>query len=75
MRKESIKTKKNKVRKILKTDEKIEKVQKLANSVESLNRIISETLYIQKGIAIDIKNFTLMSVPNAKELLSSRNNL
>ena len=64
MEKDSMKTRKAKIKKVLKTDGKVKEIQRLAGSVESLNKIISETLYIQRGIAIDTKNFTLMSVPS-----------
>lgn len=68
------KAKKNQINKILKTSKKVKKVQGLTREVESLNKIISDTLYIQKGIAVDIKNFTLMSLPDDKELFDNHNN-
>lgn len=72
MKKQLRRDKQAQIEKILKTTKQVKEVQKLAGSIESLNKIISETLYIQKGIAVDTKNFTLMSVPDAKELFNHK---
>lgn len=64
------KSKIRKADKAIKTSAKVKEVQELVGEVESVKKIISETLYVRSGIAVDLKNFTLMSVPSPKELMN-----
>ena len=60
------------ITKVSKLTEKIEATQKTAEKVESVNKIISDTIYIRDNIAIDLKNFSLISIPSSKELYSTK---
>ena len=60
---------KARVKKVSEDVKKIEEVQGVIDAVERTNSIISDTLYIKGGIAVDLKNSSLMSIPTQKELL------
>lgn len=72
MKKSSKNSKKNigRIEKVEKTVEKIDTIRETIGKVDSTNKVISDTLYIKDNIAVDIKNFSLMSIPSSKELFN-----
>jgi len=72
MNKSSKNSKKNirRIEKVEKTVEKIDTVRETIGKVDSTNKVISDTLYIKDNVAVDLKNFSLMSIPNSKELFN-----
>ncbi|MGC9602255.1 MAG: hypothetical protein ABSE76_00720 [Minisyncoccia bacterium] len=69
------KTRKNKkadvVKNTLKTIGRIDAVRSVVEDVNKLNRVVSSTLQVRDGIAIDEKNFSLTSIPSSKEIFGN----
>jgi len=56
--------------KIVKAIDRIDTTQETIQRVDATNKAISETLYIKDNVAVDLKNFSLISISSHKELLS-----
>lgn len=47
----------------------VKETEQTIGEVESVRKVISDTLYIRGNIAVDMKNFSLLSITSPKELL------
>lgn len=56
------------VKNTLKTLGRVEAARSVIRDVNKLNQIVSSTLQVRGGIAIDKKNFSLTSIPSTKEI-------
>lgn len=63
------KNKKVKISKVNKTLNRVSSANETIAQVESARRIISETLYVKDNIAVDLKNFSMMSVTQSRDIL------
>lgn len=68
------KTKQKNIKNIIQVVRRIDAVKNTANKVSNLNYGISNTLRIYDGIVIDIKNFSLISVPLENEIAWNKGN-
>jgi hypothetical protein len=51
---------------------RIDKAQDVLENISKLNRIVSETLHVRNGIAIDSRNFSITSIPSAAEIMGEQ---
>jgi len=58
-----------KINEALKIKGKIDVGQKIIVEVDTLNKIISDTLYIKDNVAMDLKNFSLISITTSRDIL------
>jgi len=58
-----------KINEVFKIKGKIDVGQKIIGEVDTLNKIISDTLYIKDNVAVDLKNFSLISITTSKDIL------
>lgn len=49
--------------------ERVKVTEQTVGEVESVRKVISDTLFVRGNIAVDMKNFSLLSVTSPKELL------
>jgi len=70
-KKQSLQSKKyvKKIDEVLKIKEKVDVGQKIIGEVDTLNKVISDTLYIKDNVAEDLKNFSLISITAPKDIL------
>lgn len=47
----------------------VDNIQKVVGDVDNITKIISSTLYIRGNIAVDLKNYSLISVSNPKDII------
>ena len=69
-KKQSLQSKKyvKKIDEVLKIKEKVDVGQKIIGEVDTLNKVISDTLYIKDNVAVDLKNFSLISITAPKDI-------
>lgn len=52
--------------------EKVKKVvdgaQKIIGEVDNITKIISNTLYVRGNVAVDLQNYSLISISNPKDI-------
>lgn len=58
-----------KINEILKTKERVDVGQKIIGEVNTLNKTISDTIHIKSNVAVDLKNFSLISIAEEKDIL------
>jgi hypothetical protein len=46
-----------------------QKAQETVAKIQAIGQIITDTLQIRDGILVDLKNFSLISIPSKKELM------
>lgn len=46
-----------------------QKAQETVAKVQAIDQIITDTLQIRDGILVDLKNFSLISIPSKKDLM------
>ncbi len=69
MRKSPIKKSSERVEKIEKIKKVIDNTQKVVGDVENITKIISSTLYIRGNVAVDMQNYSLISISNPKDII------
>lgn len=52
------------IKRTTKIADKVESTQETIEEVESIQKVISDTLYVKDNIAVDLRNFSLFSIPN-----------
>lgn len=71
-KKSSIKTifeKTSKVEKVQKIKKVVENTQRIIGEVDNITKVISNTLYVRGNVAVDLQNYSLMSVSNLKDII------
>lgn len=58
------------IKEVSKATERIDAAREIVGKVESVKKVVSDTLYVKDNIAVDLKNFSLMSIPTSKKLLN-----
>jgi hypothetical protein len=53
---------------VQKLGEEVNKIQRIITDVKNTNTVIDNTLISQGNVAVDYKNFSLLSITSAKEL-------
>lgn len=67
-RNKTIKKYSTRVKKMAKIRERVEVTKNITKEVDSVNKIISNTLYLRNNLAVDMKNFSLISVTSKEDL-------
>jgi hypothetical protein len=65
----SIKTSANKVNEVEKIKDVVDKAQKVVGEVDTITKVISNTLYIRGNVAVDLQNYSLISISDPKTIL------
>mgnify|MGYP001605846181 CR=1 FL=1 len=69
MKKSPIKKSSEGIKKIEKIKKVIDNTQKVVGDVENITKIISSTLYIRGNVAVDMQNYSLISISNPKDII------
>ena len=69
MKKKSLSAKVKRVDKVEKIKKIVNNTQKIIGDVDSITKIISSTLYMRGNIAVDLQNYSLISVSNPKDIV------
>ncbi len=69
MKKSPIKKSSEKIEKIEKIKKVIDNTQRVVGDVENITKIISNTFYIRGNVAIDMQNYSLISISNPKDII------
>jgi hypothetical protein len=51
-----------------KAKEAVDNTQKIIDEVDTITKVISSTLYIRGNVAIDLQNYSLISVSDLKDI-------
>lgn len=57
-----------KIKKTLEINRVVDSTQRVVDEVSTINKVISDTLYIKDNIAVDLRNFSLISVAGYKDI-------
>lgn len=52
-----------------KAKEVVDNTQKIIDEVDTITKVISSTLYVRGNIAVDLQNYSLISVSDPKDIL------
>lgn len=56
------------IKKTLEIKRVVDSTQGVMDEVSTINKVISDTLYIKDNIAVDLRNFSLISVAGYKDI-------
>lgn len=70
MKKKSfVKKSSEKIERVEKIKKVVDNTQKVVGEVNNITKIISSTLYIRGNIAVDLQNYSLISISNPKDII------
>lgn len=69
MKKKSLPQKAERVKKVEEIKKVVNDTQKVVGDVDNITKVISSTLYIRDNIAIDLQNYSLISVSNLRDII------
>lgn len=69
MKKESLFPKIKRVKKIERIKRVVDDTQRVVGDVDNITKVISSTLYMRGNVAVDLQNYSLISVSNPKDII------
>lgn len=69
MKKKSLPQKAERVKKVEEIKKVVNDTQKVVGDVDNITKVISSTLYIRGNVAVDLQNYSLISVSNPKDII------
>jgi len=69
MKKKSLSQKAEKVKKVEEIKKVVNNTQKIVGDVDNITKVISSTLYMRGNVAVDLQNYSLISVSNPKDII------
>lgn len=69
MKKKSLPPKAERVKKAEEIKKVVNNTQKVVGDVDNITKVISSTLYMRGNVAVDLQNYSLISVSNPKDII------
>jgi len=69
MKKKNLPPKAERVEKVEKIKKVVDDTQKVVGDVDNITKIISSTLYMRGNVAVDLQNYSLISISNPKDII------
>lgn len=69
MKKKSLPQKAERVERVEKIKKVVDETQKVVGDVDNITKIISNTFYVRDNIAVDLQNYSLISISNPKDII------
>jgi len=69
MKKKTLPPKAERVEKVQKIKKVVDDTQKVVGDVDNITKIISSTLYMRGNVAVDLQNYSLISISNPKDII------
>jgi len=69
MKKKTLPPKAERVEKVQKIKKVIDDTQRVVGDVDNITRVISSTLYVRGNVAVDLQNYSLISISNPKDII------
>ena len=69
MKKKPLPQKAERVKKVEEIKKVVSDTQKVVGDVDNITKVISSTLYIRGNVAVDLQNYSLISVSNPKDII------
>ena len=69
MKKKSLPQKAERVKKVEEMKKVVNNTQKVVGDVDNITKVISNTLYMRGNVAVDLQNYSLISVSNPKDII------
>lgn len=69
MKKKTLPPKAERIEKVQKIKKVVDDTQRVVGDVDNITKIISSTLYMRGNVAIDLQNYSLISISNPKDII------
>ena len=69
MKKKTLPPQAERVEKVEKIKKVVDDTQKIVGDVDNITKIISNTLYVRGNVAVDLQNYSLISISNPKDIM------
>ncbi len=69
MKKKSLSSKAERVKKAEEIKKVVNDTQKITSDVDNITKVISNTLYMRGNVAVDLQNYSLISISNPKDII------
>lgn len=69
MKKKTLPPKAERVEKVQKIKKVVDDTQRVVGDVDNITKIISSTLYMRGNVAVDLQNYSLISISNPKDII------
>ena len=68
-KKTSLKKSAERISKVEKVKEVVDNTQRVVGEVDTITKTISDTLYIRDNVAVDMQNYSLISISDPKTII------
>lgn len=69
MKKKTLPPQAERVKKVEKIKKVVDDTQRIVGDVDNITKIISNTLYVRGNVAVDLQNYSLISISNPKDII------
>lgn len=69
MKKKALPPQAERVKKVEKIKKVVDDTQRIVGDVDNITKIISNTLYVRGNVAVDLQNYSLISISNPKDII------
>ncbi len=69
MKKKILPPQAERVKKVEKIKKVVDDTQRIVGDVDNITKIISNTLYVRGNVAVDLQNYSLISISNPKDII------
>ena len=69
MKKKTLPPQAERVTKVEKIKKVVDDTQRIVGDVDNITKIISNTLYVRGNVAVDLQNYSLISISNPKDII------
>lgn len=69
MKKKTLSPQTERVKKVEEIKKVVDDTQRIVGDVDNITKIISNTLYVRGNVAVDLQNYSLISISNPKDII------